>query len=180
MYTCRIIKVAVTLRCRLVTWPAADEMCPPPVAWSPPKNYTLFIIFYHLTGSGASQISPEMLLCHAEENIKNAERRTPAHDRICVLFVQSPSSSPLPAPTGAPTVVVESGPVVYDDAGADEEDEEEEETCLSAMDLLGTDGLLKHTLSVNSALLRVSNAQIEHHFPAFRWPRVTFYRQQQN
>ncbi len=40
---------------------------------------------------------------------------------------------------------MESGPVVYDDAAADEEDEEEEETCVSAMDLLGSNGQLKHT-----------------------------------
>lgn len=45
-------------------------------------------------------------------------------------------------------MVVESGPVVYDDAAADEEDEEEEETCVSAMDLLGNDGQFKHTHTV--------------------------------
>lgn len=36
-------------------------------------------------------------------------------------------------------MVVESGPVVYDEA-AEEEDEEEEEACVSAMDLLGGNG----------------------------------------
>ncbi|XP_041809819.1 BRF1 RNA polymerase III transcription initiation factor subunit a [Chelmon rostratus] len=53
---------------------------------------------------------------------------------------QIANSNPLPVPAGAPAsgVVVESGPVIYDDAAADEEDEEEEETCVSAMDLLGS------------------------------------------
>ncbi|KAM9341454.1 BRF1 general transcription factor IIIB subunit a [Symphorus nematophorus] len=53
---------------------------------------------------------------------------------------QIANSNPLPVPVGAPAsgVVVESGPVVYDDAAVDEEDEEEEETCVSAMDLLGS------------------------------------------
>lgn len=37
-------------------------------------------------------------------------------------------------------MVVESGPVVYDDAAAEEEEEEEEEACVSAMDLLGGNG----------------------------------------
>ncbi|XP_034531273.1 transcription factor IIIB 90 kDa subunit-like [Notolabrus celidotus] len=53
---------------------------------------------------------------------------------------QVPNSNPLPLPVGAPaiSVVVESGPVVYDDAAADEEEEEdEEEPCVSAMDMLG-------------------------------------------
>ncbi|XP_036981266.1 BRF1 RNA polymerase III transcription initiation factor subunit a isoform X1 [Acanthopagrus latus] len=59
------------------------------------------------------------------------------------------SSSPLPLPVGAPAaataaataaagVVVESGPVVYDDVAADEEDEDEDEPCVSAMDLFGS------------------------------------------
>ncbi|XP_054469410.1 LOW QUALITY PROTEIN: transcription factor IIIB 90 kDa subunit-like [Anoplopoma fimbria] len=55
------------------------------------------------------------------------------------------TSSPLPVPVGAPVgpasgvaVVVESGPVVYDDAAGEEEEEEEEEACLSAMDLMGS------------------------------------------
>uniref|UniRef100_A0A3P9J7D0 Transcription factor IIIB 90 kDa subunit n=1 Tax=Oryzias latipes TaxID=8090 RepID=A0A3P9J7D0_ORYLA len=56
--------------------------------------------------------------------------------------VESPQDSlcnPLPAPAAAPAsggVVVESGPVVYNDV-ADEEEDEEEDTCVSAMDLLG-------------------------------------------
>lgn len=37
-------------------------------------------------------------------------------------------------------MLVESGPVVYDEAAADDEDEEEEEACVSAMDLLGSNG----------------------------------------
>lgn len=37
-------------------------------------------------------------------------------------------------------MVVESGPVVYDDAAGDEEEDEEEEACVSAMDLLGSNG----------------------------------------
>lgn len=56
------------------------------------------------------------------------------------MFAQTGSSNPLPVPAGDPAVVVESGPVVYDDAAADEEEEEEEETCVSAMDLLGSNG----------------------------------------
>ncbi|XP_042356484.1 LOW QUALITY PROTEIN: transcription factor IIIB 90 kDa subunit-like [Plectropomus leopardus] len=52
---------------------------------------------------------------------------------------QIANSNPLPLPVGAPagSVVVESGPVVYDDAAADEEDDEEEEACVSALELLG-------------------------------------------
>lgn len=56
------------------------------------------------------------------------------------LSAQSAGPSPLPAPAGDPAVVVESGPVVYDDAAAEDEDEEEDETCVSAMDLLGNNG----------------------------------------
>ncbi|KAK9534159.1 hypothetical protein VZT92_009224 [Zoarces viviparus] len=53
---------------------------------------------------------------------------------------QIATSSPLPVPVGAPAsrVVVESGPVVYDDAAGEEEDDEEEEACVSAMDLMGS------------------------------------------
>ncbi|XP_026195762.1 transcription factor IIIB 90 kDa subunit-like [Anabas testudineus] len=53
---------------------------------------------------------------------------------------QVANSNPLPMPVGAPTsgVVVESGPVVYDDAAVDEEDDEEEEACVSAMELMGS------------------------------------------
>ncbi|XP_031728997.1 BRF1 general transcription factor IIIB subunit a [Anarrhichthys ocellatus] len=48
--------------------------------------------------------------------------------------------SPLPVPVGAPAsgVLVESGPVVYDDAAGEEDDDEEEEACVSAMDLMGS------------------------------------------
>ncbi|XP_076002787.1 BRF1 general transcription factor IIIB subunit a [Genypterus blacodes] len=54
---------------------------------------------------------------------------------------QVASSDPLPVPVEAAgvSVVVESGPVVYDEGAAEEEEEEEEETCVSAMDLLGQD-----------------------------------------
>ncbi|XP_071354976.1 BRF1 general transcription factor IIIB subunit a [Trachinotus anak] len=53
---------------------------------------------------------------------------------------QVANSNPLPLPVGAPAsgVVVESGPVVYDDAAADEDEDEEEETCVSAMELMGS------------------------------------------
>ncbi|XP_022606060.1 transcription factor IIIB 90 kDa subunit-like [Seriola dumerili] len=53
---------------------------------------------------------------------------------------QVANSNPLPLPVGAPAsgVLVESGPVVYDDAAADEDEEEEEETCVSAMELMGS------------------------------------------
>ncbi|XP_072221905.1 BRF1 general transcription factor IIIB subunit a [Leuresthes tenuis] len=52
---------------------------------------------------------------------------------------QTSTSNPLPVPVEAPTsgVVVESGPVVYDDGVADEDEEEEEEPCVSAMALMG-------------------------------------------
>ncbi|KAG7510484.1 transcription factor IIIB 90 kDa subunit-like [Solea senegalensis] len=52
---------------------------------------------------------------------------------------QAAAHNPLPVPVGNPDsgVVVESGPVVYDDA-AEEEEDEEEETCVSAMELLGS------------------------------------------
>ncbi|XP_060918216.1 transcription factor IIIB 90 kDa subunit-like [Labrus mixtus] len=54
---------------------------------------------------------------------------------------QVANSNPLPVPVGAPasSVLVESGPVVYDDAAADEEEEDEEEACVSAMNLMGSD-----------------------------------------
>ncbi|KAF3700744.1 Transcription factor IIIB 90 kDa subunit [Channa argus] len=50
------------------------------------------------------------------------------------------NSNPLPVPVETPNsgVVVESGPVVYDEAADDEEDDEEEETCVSAMELMGS------------------------------------------
>lgn len=64
------------------------------------------------------------------------------HSKTChFLSAQGAASSPpLPVPVGDPAVVVESGPVVYDEAAADEEDEEDEEACVSAMDLLGSNG----------------------------------------
>lgn len=78
-------------------------------------------------------------MCHAEENIKNTERRT-TNNISCLAQVAN--SNPLPLPVGAPAsgVVVESGPVMYDDAAADEEEEDEEETCVSAMELMGSNG----------------------------------------
>uniref|UniRef100_A0A3Q4IFX7 Transcription factor IIIB 90 kDa subunit n=1 Tax=Neolamprologus brichardi TaxID=32507 RepID=A0A3Q4IFX7_NEOBR len=56
------------------------------------------------------------------------------------LFVQIGSSNPLPLPVEAPAsgVVVESGPVVYDDVPGDEEEDEEDETCVSALEMLGS------------------------------------------
>lgn len=54
---------------------------------------------------------------------------------------QESTFSPLPAPAAASAseVVVESGPVIYNDA-ADEEEDEEEDACVSAMELLGGNG----------------------------------------
>ncbi|RVE66341.1 hypothetical protein OJAV_G00106220 [Oryzias javanicus] len=51
---------------------------------------------------------------------------------------QDSISSPLPVPAAASAseVVVESGPVMYNDV-AEEEEDEEEDTCVSAMELLG-------------------------------------------
>lgn len=61
--------------------------------------------------------------------------------KINAVSAQSGVPSPMPAPAGDPAVVVESGPVVYDDAAAEDEDEEEEEAaCVSAMDLMGSNG----------------------------------------
>ena len=44
-------------------------------------------------------------------------------------------------PVGDPAVgvLVESGPVVYDEA-AEEEEEEEEDPCMSAMEMMGSNG----------------------------------------
>ncbi|XP_069577492.1 transcription factor IIIB 90 kDa subunit-like isoform X2 [Brachyistius frenatus] len=56
------------------------------------------------------------------------------------LAVEQPNGSqPLPVPVGAPVggVLVESGPVHYEDEAGEEEEEEEEETCVSAMELMG-------------------------------------------
>ncbi|XP_076841714.1 transcription factor IIIB 90 kDa subunit-like [Brachyhypopomus gauderio] len=56
------------------------------------------------------------------------------------LALDQPSSNtPVAAPAAATTqnaVVVESGPVAYEDLG-EEEEEEEEEHCVSAMQLIG-------------------------------------------
>ncbi|XP_066534634.1 BRF1 RNA polymerase III transcription initiation factor subunit a isoform X2 [Hoplias malabaricus] len=52
---------------------------------------------------------------------------------------QPPLGAPVAVPAvQTPAVVVESGPVAYEDPG-DEEDEEEEEHCVSAMQLMGGD-----------------------------------------
>ncbi|KAM6913161.1 BRF1 general transcription factor IIIB subunit a [Xenentodon cancila] len=54
---------------------------------------------------------------------------------------QTDSSTPLPvaaeAPASGVVVVVESGPVDYEDAAGEEEEDEEEEPCVSAMELMG-------------------------------------------
>lgn len=65
-----------------------------------------------------------------------------AHKQQYFLFVQIGSSNPLPLPVEAPAsgVVVESGPVVYDDVPGDEEEDEEDETCVSALEMLGSNG----------------------------------------
>lgn len=62
------------------------------------------------------------------------------------LFSQTAASSALPVPVEAPAsgVVVESGPVDYEDAAADEDEDEEDETCVSAMDLMGGNGEFPH------------------------------------
>lgn len=45
----------------------------------------------------------------------------------------------------AAAVLVESGPVMYDDVAVeDEEEDEEEEACVSAVDLLGSRGQCEH------------------------------------
>uniref|UniRef100_A0A672GJY8 Transcription factor IIIB 90 kDa subunit n=1 Tax=Salarias fasciatus TaxID=181472 RepID=A0A672GJY8_SALFA len=58
-----------------------------------------------------------------------------------LISSQIANSNPLPAPgpVAPPTdgVLVESGPVLYDDVAAEEEEDEEEEPCVSAMALLG-------------------------------------------
>lgn len=65
---------------------------------------------------------------------------------------------------GDPAVVVESGPVVYDEAAADDEDEEDEEACVSAMDLLGSNG---------QSPLPVSPPQHAAAAPTARWRLLT-------
>lgn len=61
---------------------------------------------------------------------------------------------PMEAPASG--VVVESGPVLYDDAAAEEEEEEEEEACVSAMDLMGGNGQFEQFYSMLSGGLRRS------------------------
>ncbi|XP_019734127.1 BRF1 general transcription factor IIIB subunit a [Hippocampus comes] len=53
------------------------------------------------------------------------------------MAVQQPSSEAPVAAAAPPAPLVESGPVVYDDAVAEEDEDEEEETCVSAMALIG-------------------------------------------
>lgn len=51
----------------------------------------------------------------------------------------------MPVPASS-AVVVESGPVMYDDVAVEDEDEdEEEEPCMSAVDLLGSHGQCEHS-----------------------------------
>ncbi|CAJ1074552.1 transcription factor IIIB 90 kDa subunit-like [Xyrichtys novacula] len=59
--------------------------------------------------------------------------------KLAVEQVSNPDPVPVSLPVGAPasSVVVESGPVMYDEVAAEEEDDEEDETCVSAMDLMG-------------------------------------------
>ena len=67
---------------------------------------------------------------------------------MCVFQAPALGVAPGGADPSRPTAVaavVESGPVVYDDAGDDEEDDDEE-PCFSAMQLMGSNGGL-HTRS---------------------------------
>lgn len=57
----------------------------------------------------------------------------------------------MPVEAPASGVVVESGPVVYDDAAADEEEDEDEEACVSAMELMGANGKFEHNQCFNEA-----------------------------
>ncbi|CAB1420813.1 unnamed protein product [Pleuronectes platessa] len=63
----------------------------------------------------------------------------PPCSSMFIMFISVGSSQPLPVPAGDPAiaVLVESGPVVYDEA-ADEEEEEEEDPCMSAMEMMGS------------------------------------------
>lgn len=114
---------------------------------STPSQILRCLLFFHFKGSGAYEIRsgldfPRANLCPAEENIKNTQRCMSAHKQQYFLFVQIGSSNPLPLPVEAPAsgVVVESGPVVYDDVPGDEEEDEEDETCVSALEMLGSNG----------------------------------------
>lgn len=59
-----------------------------------------------------------------------------------------------PAAVTQNAVVVESGPVAYEDPG-DEEEEEEEEQCVSAMQLIGGDG--QSVLSCSAHVLFIAH-----------------------
>lgn len=63
-----------------------------------------------------------------------------------------------PAAVTQNAIVVESGPVAYEDPG-EEEEEEEEEQCVSAMQLMGGDGQSVLSLSSrhNNHLLIISH-----------------------
>lgn len=78
-------------------------------------------------------------MCATRRNILKILNQT---SQQYVLFAQVANSSPPQVPVGAPAsgVVVESGPVAYDEAAVDEEDDEEEETCVSAMEMMGSNG----------------------------------------
>ncbi|KAK2826773.1 hypothetical protein Q5P01_020987 [Channa striata] len=60
------------------------------------------------------------------------------HKKLAVEQVANSNPLPVPVETSNSGVVVESGPVVYDDAVDDYEDDEEEEPCVSAMELMGS------------------------------------------
>lgn len=131
---------------------------PPPALQPTPSPILHCLLFFHFKGSGAYEIRsgldfPTANLCPAEENIKNTQRCTSAHEQQYFLFAQIASSNPLPVRVEAPAgggvvsgVVVESGPVMYDDVPADEEEDEEDETCVSALEMLGSNGESCHTL----------------------------------
>lgn len=89
------------------------------------------------------------------------------------LFAQAVAPNPLPVPARVPAVVVESGPVVYDDAAADEEDEEEEEMCVSAMDLLGGNGQCFYK-KVNP-FKKSKNTTVKQHITAFMRANFNIY-----
>ncbi|XP_029937884.1 BRF1 general transcription factor IIIB subunit a [Myripristis murdjan] len=59
------------------------------------------------------------------------------HKKLAVEQIARSNPVPVPAAAPANAVVVESGPVIYDDGAGDEEEEDEEEACVSAMQLMG-------------------------------------------
>lgn len=68
------------------------------------------------------------------------ELRIPFH---VDFFLQKGSGAPVAVPA-APTqntIVVESGPVAYDDPADEEEEDEEDEHCVSAVQLMGNTGM---------------------------------------